>query len=119
MTINDLLFAWVYAGKWTPPNGWKGSGIEYRIMREAGLVIEGRARDNGVGETMAKIADKLRHDYSKEIEATYIWSKSGFKIKAVKDALGIDTRAAHRLTNDGKHLLHGAYLVIESMAYVK
>ena len=117
-SLNELLVLWVNAGTARAPNGWKNSGIEFRIMREAGLVKEPPSRDvDGIGETMVKCAEMLI-DYPDEVRALYVYAKSGFRVASVKREFGVDTRAAHRMIERGKCLMHAAYIVMKSMSYV-
>lgn len=119
MTLTQLLVLWVHASEFKAPNGWKSSGIEHRIMREAGLVKATRSLDpNGVGEVMCKLGEILKVEYPDEVRACYVWAKCGFKISGVKRAFGIETRAAHQLLDRGKHLIHGGYLSMKSISYV-
>lgn len=114
-----LLINWVNAGQFHAPNGWKSSGIEHRIMREAGLVENVKSRDpDGVGETMVKCADIVAIRYPDEVRALYEYARSGFKVSAVKTLLKCETRAAHRLIERGECLMDSAFLVMLSMTYV-
>lgn len=112
------FISWVNAGEFIPPNGWKNSGIEHRIMREAGLVMESRARDpDGVGETMVKVAEVLKEKYPDEVKAAYLWAKDGFRTRAVKLHFECETRAAHQLIERGKHVMLAGYYLMKSRTY--
>lgn len=114
-----LLISWVNAGIFVPPNGWKPSGLEYRIMSEAGIVQAARARDpDGVGETMVKCADILAPEYNLEIKALHEYARSGFRIASVKKMFKTDTKTAHRYIHDGWLLMYAAYSVMKSISYV-
>lgn len=119
MTIDQLLVMWVNASVSRAPNGWKGTGIEYRIMREAGLTVEGTARDpDGVGETMVKINDALHIEYGDECKAVYLYAKSGFKVAVVKRHFKCETRKAHQLIATGKDVMFACYTLMKSKSYV-
>lgn len=114
-----IFIAWVNAGSFTPPNGFKPSGLEYRIMREAGIVAEGSSRDpHGIGETMCRIAEALKDDFPDEVKAAWVWAKDGFRIRAVKRHFKCDTRTAHKLLDAGVYLMRGGYLSMKSISYV-
>lgn len=114
-----LLISWVNASQFHAPNGWKTSGIEHRIMREAGLVENVRGRDlNGIGETMVKCANIVACEYSLEVKALHAYALSGFRIAHVKNQFKLTTRDAHRLLERAWPLMHAAYLVMKSISYV-
>lgn len=114
-----LLIAWVNAGIFVPPNGWKPSGLEYRIMSEAGIVQAQRTRDpDGVGETMVKVADIVAAEYTDEVKALHEYARSGFRIASVKRMMKCTTAVAHRLTHDGWQIMDAGYKVIKSISYV-
>lgn len=114
-----LLISWVNAGIFVPPNGWKPSGLEYRIMSEAGIVAAQRGRDpDGVGETMVKVAEIVAGDYVEEIKALHEYARSGFRIASVKTMMRCDTKVAHRLVERGYLLMIAGYNVMKSISYV-
>lgn len=118
--FNEVLLSyWVNACMFIPPNGWKSSGIEHRIMSEAGLVEAKRSRDPyGIGEVWCKIADILNEEYSPEIKALYVYAKSGYRISNVKDRFKVNTAQAHQLIDVGWYVMHSAYSVMKSISYV-
>ncbi|XAO54139.1 hypothetical protein [Yersinia phage vB_YenM_P744] len=110
---------WVTAAACRAPNGWKNTGIEYRIMREAGLTIEPRTRDpDGVGATMVKCAEILTQDYADEIRAVYVWAQSGFNVAAVRRDIKCTVNTAHTLILRGEMLMHSSFLTMKSISYV-
>lgn len=114
-----LLISWVNAGIFVAPNGWKPSGLEYRIMSEAGIVAAQRSRDpDGVGQTMVKCADLISPQYVDEVKALHEYARSGFRIASVKSFMKCDTKTAHRLIHDGWLLMNAAYTVMKSISYV-
>lgn len=114
-----LLIAWVNAGQFHAPNDWKPSGIEHRIMREAGLTKEVKGRDpDGIGETMVKVANIVACEFPDEVRVLHEHAKSGFRIAHVKAKFNLDTRRAHRMIDAGYAVMLSGYLVIKSISYV-
>ena len=114
-----LLIAWVNAGQFHAPNGWKQAGIEHRIMREAGLVENVRGRDlDGIGETMVKVANIVACEYPDEVKVLFEHARSGFRISVVKAKFKLDTRRAQRMIDAGYAVMYAGYLVMKSISYV-
>lgn len=104
--------------------GWKASGIEYRIMHDAGVIENDEVKYHSPNETMAQMVDLAYcslaqcgyDDMMRTLEVYFLRKKS---IKATAASMGQSRDKTKRLVKEGSLLMQGAILIQEIQREVK